>query len=71
MYNLSLPRLSANYYGLPTTVQLQAVHELMFTVRCLATNCPRYCTVPALNGILWDRSPISRQDVRKKIVIKS
>ena len=27
MYKLSLPRLSANYYGLPTTVQLQAAHE--------------------------------------------
>ena len=27
MYNLSLPRLSANYYGLPTTVQLRAAHE--------------------------------------------
>ena len=27
MYNLSLPRLSANYYGLPMTVQLQAAHE--------------------------------------------
>ena len=39
MYNLSLPRLSANYYGLPTTVQLRAAHEPMFTVRCLAVNC--------------------------------
>ena len=27
MYNLSLPRLRANYYGLPTTVQLRAAHE--------------------------------------------
>ena len=27
MYNLSPPRLSANYYGLPTTVQLRAAHE--------------------------------------------
>ena len=27
MYNLSLPRLSANYYGLPMTVQLWAAHE--------------------------------------------
>ena len=27
MYNLSLPRLSANYYGLPMTVQLLAAHE--------------------------------------------
>ena len=26
-YNLSLPRLSANYYGLPMTVQLRAAHE--------------------------------------------
>ena len=27
MYNLSLPRLSANYYGLPTTGQLRAAHK--------------------------------------------
>ena len=27
MYNLSLPRLSANYYGLPATAQLRAAHE--------------------------------------------
>ena len=26
-YNLSLPRLHADYYGLPTTVQLRAAHE--------------------------------------------
>ena len=44
MYNLSLLRLSANYYGLPTTVQLRAAHES----RC---SLLRYCTVPALNGI--------------------
>ena len=46
MYNLSLPRLSANYYGLPTTVQLWAAHEPMFTVRCLVVNCRQvlYCT---------------------------
>ena len=39
MYNLSLPRLSANYYGLPTTVQLRAANEPMFTVWRLAVNC--------------------------------
>ena len=46
MYNLSLPKLRANYYGLPTTVQLWAAHEPMFTVRCLAANCLQvlYCT---------------------------
>ena len=49
MYNLSLPRLSANYYGLPTTVQLWADYES----RCsLFGQLLRYCTVPALNGIL-------------------
>ena len=43
MYNLSLP--SANYYGLPMTVQLRAAHEPMFTGRCLAVNCRQvlYC----------------------------
>ena len=40
MYNLSLSILSANYYGLPMTVQLRAAHEPMFTVRCLVVNCP-------------------------------
>ena len=46
MYNLSLPRLSTNYYGLPMTVQLRAAHKPMFTVRCLAANSPQvlYCT---------------------------
>ena len=38
MDNLSLPMLYANYYGLPTTVQLQAAHEPMFTARCLTAN---------------------------------
>ena len=46
MYNLSLPRLSANYYGLPTTVQLRAAHES----RCSLVGVSRstaqvlYCT---------------------------
>ena len=63
MYNLSLPKLSANYYGLPTTVQLWAAHELMLSVQCL-----RYCTVPGycvfvrLNSIFWDRSPLPGTD---------
>ena len=35
MYNLSLPKLSAAYYGLPMTVQLQTAHEPMLTVWCL------------------------------------
>ena len=53
MYNLSLPRLSANYYGLPTTAQLRAAHES----RCSLFGVSRstgvtYCTVPVLNGIL-------------------
>ena len=45
-YNLSLPRLSANYYGLPTTVQLRAAHES----RCSLVGVSRstaqvlYCT---------------------------
>ena len=38
MYNLSLPKLRANYYRLPTTVQLRAAHEPMFTGHCLAAN---------------------------------
>ena len=42
MYNLSLPKLSAKY-GLPTTVQLRAAHEPMFTVQCLAGNWPLGC----------------------------
>ena len=59
MYNLSLPKLHANYYGLPMTVQLQAAHELMFTVQCLAANWPQvnspsphHPITPGLNGIL-------------------
>ena len=46
MYKLSLPKLSANYYGLPTTVQLRAAHEPMFTGRCLTANWLQvlYCT---------------------------
>ena len=56
MYNLSLPKLSANYYGLPTTVQLWAACEPMFTVRCLTVNCSG--TVLYLPGTVsfWDRS---------------
>ena len=39
MYNLSPPKLSANYYGLPMTVQLRAAHELILSVQCLAGDC--------------------------------
>ena len=52
-YNLSLPRLSANYYGLPTTVQLRAAHESRCSlVGVSRSTAVRYCTVPALNGII-------------------
>ena len=46
MYNLSLTKLCANYYGLPTSVQLQVAHKLMLSVQCLAGNCSLvlYCT---------------------------
>ena len=48
-YNLSLPRLSANYYGLPTTVQLRAAHESRCSlVGVSRSTAVRYCTVPAL-----------------------
>ena len=45
MYNLSLPKLHANYYRLPTTMQLWAAHEPMLTGQCLAANWPQvlYC----------------------------
>ena len=62
MYNLSQPKLSANYYGLPMTVQLRAARELMLSVQCLVDDCLRYFTVPGycvfvrLNGVFWDRS---------------
>ena len=53
MYNLSLPRLSANYYGLPTTVQLWATHKSRCSLFGVSrSTAVRYCTVPALNGIL-------------------
>ena len=52
-YNLSLPRLSANYYGLPTTVQLRAAHKNRCSrVGISRSTALRYCTVPALNGII-------------------
>ena len=52
-YNLSLPRLSANYYGLPTTVQLRAAHKNRCSlVGVSRSTAVRYCTVPAWNGIL-------------------
>ena len=52
-YNLSLPRLSANYYGLPTTVQLWAAHESRCSlVGVSRSTAVRYCTVPALKGIV-------------------
>ena len=47
-YNLSLPRLSANYYGLPTTVQLRAAHKNRCSrVGVSRSTALRYCTVPA------------------------
>ena len=47
-YNLSLPRLSANYYGLPTTVQLRAARQIRCSwVGVSRSTALRYCTVPA------------------------
>ena len=52
-YNLSLPRLSANYYGLPTTVQLRAAHKNRCSLVSVSwSTAARYCTVLALNGII-------------------
>ena len=46
-YNLSLPRLSANYYGLPTTVQLRAARKIRCSlVGVSRSTALRYCTVP-------------------------
>ena len=55
MYNLSLPKLRANYYGLSTTVQLRAAHEPMFTVRCLVGDWPQllYCTWLIVYSLDW------------------
>ena len=49
-YNLSLPRLSANYYGLPTTVQLRAAHESRCSLFGVSRSTAQvlYCT--CLNG---------------------
>ena len=46
MYNLSLPRLSANYYGLPTTVQLRAAHESRCSLFSVSRSTAQvlYCT---------------------------
>ena len=46
MYNLSLPRLSANYYGLPTTVQLRAAHESQCSLFGVSQSTAQvlYCT---------------------------
>ena len=54
MYNLSLPRLSANYYGLPTTVQLWAAHESQCSLFGVSRSTAQvlYCTVPVLNHII-------------------
>ena len=53
MYNLLLPKLHANYCGLPTTVQLRADHEQLFTGRCFAANWPSGTVLYMhLNGIL-------------------
>ena len=49
MYNLSLPRLSANYYGLPTTVQLRAARQIRCSrVGVSRSTALRYCTVTCL-----------------------
>ena len=49
-YNLSLPRLSANYYRLPTTVQLRAAHESRCSLFGVSRSTAQvlYCT--CLNG---------------------
>ena len=54
----SLPKLGANYYRLPTTVQLRAAHEQMLPVQCLTVDWLQilYCTYFRLNCIFWDRS---------------
>ena len=46
MYNLSLPRLSANYYGLPMTVQLRAAHESQCSLVGVSRSTAQvlYCT---------------------------
>ena len=46
MYNLSLPRLSATYYGLATTVQLWAAHESRCSLFSVSRSTARvlYCT---------------------------
>ena len=52
-YNLSLPRLSANYNGLPTTVQLRAACESrcsLVGVSQSTAQVPPF-SVPVLNGI--------------------
>ena len=56
-YNLSLPRLSANYYGLPTTVQLRAAHKN----RCSRVGVSRSTASGTVLYLprtvsLWDRS---------------
>ena len=58
MYNLSLPKLSANYYGLPTTGLLMSWCSLVGV--SLPTDL-WYCTVPGF----WDRSPTSEHMRRK------
>ena len=60
-YNLSLPRLSANYYGLPTTVQLRAAHESRCSLFGVSRSTAQvlYCT--CLNGTFLGPFTTSRQ----------
>ena len=66
MYNLSLPRLSANYYGLPMTVQLRAAHKSRCSLFGVSQSTAQvlYCTClerhifgtvqsSLCRGILW------------------
>ena len=52
-YNLSLPRLSANYYGLPTTVQLRAAHKN----RCSRVGVSRSTALQVLYCTCLERYP--------------
>ena len=58
MYNLSLPRLSANYYGLPTTVQLRAAHESRCSLFGVSRSTAQvlYCTCLEWYKITVNRS---------------
>ena len=66
-YNLSLPILSANYYGLPTTVQLWAAHESQCSLFGVSRSTAQvlYCTCLE-RYILRDRSTISILNIRRR-----